>query len=70
MTKEIWSVQIAEDWLDDTFNGTYEECIEFCRKNEYRINGVEARLARILVDENGTWLEDLEHVDDLDGDEE
>lgn len=32
MNRQIWSVQIANDWMNDTFNGTREECIEWCRK--------------------------------------
>lgn len=70
MNKKTWSVQLADDWMDDTFNGTYEECIEWCKKNDYRIDGKEARLAKILVNENGSCLEVLEYVDDLDGENE
>ncbi len=70
MNKKIWSVQLADDWMDDTFNGTYEECVKWCRKNDYKINGKEARLAKILINENGSCLEDLEYVDDLDGEDE
>lgn len=70
MNKKTWSVQLADDWMDDTFNGTREECIEWCRKNDYKINGKEARLAKILINENGSCLEVLEYIDDLDGEEE
>lgn len=70
MNKKIWSVQLADDWRDDTFNGTYEECVEWCKKNDYKINRKEARLAKILVDENGSCLEALEYVDNLDGEDE
>ena len=46
--KKIWSVELeANCWNDDTFNGTYEECIEYCKKHGYKIDGVEARLAEI-----------------------
>ena len=65
MRKEIWSVELeATLWTDDTFIGTYEECVEWCKKNDYRIDGKEARLARLLT-ENDYVLESLEIVDDL-----
>lgn len=70
MNRQIWSVQIANDWMNDTFNGTREECIEWCRKNDYKIDGKDARIAKILIDENGLWLEDLEYIDDLDDENE
>lgn len=39
-------------------------------KNDYKIDGKEARIAKILIDENGSCLEDLEYIDDLDGENE
>lgn len=70
MRKEIWSVELeANLWADDIFNGTYEECVEWCRKNGYKIDGEEARLARLLAGDDCV-LETLEIVDDLTGDEE
>jgi len=70
MRKEIWSVELeATLWTDDTFNGTYDECVEWCRKNDYKIDGEEARLARLLV-EGDCVLEVLEIVDDLNSDNE
>ena len=52
-------------WNDDTFNGTFDECVEYCKKYNYLIDGKEARLAKILVDENGCVLEALEIVNEL-----
>ncbi len=70
MRKEIWSVELeATLWTDDIFNGSYDECIEWCKKNDYKIDGKEARLARLLT-EDDCVLETLEIVDDLDGDGE
>lgn len=65
MRSEIWSVELeATLWSDDIFNGTYDECVEYCEKNDYKIDGREARLAKLLV-EGTTCLEVLEIVDDL-----
>lgn len=43
-----WSVELeVNSWMDDTFNGTFEECVEYCQESGYEINGDEARLAEI-----------------------
>ena len=48
-----WSVELKDNsWNDDTFNGTYEECIKYCEDNDYTIDGETARLAEIEVDAN------------------
>lgn len=52
--KMVWSVElIYTGYSDDTFNGTLEECIEYCRKNAYSLDGNEARLAEVLLDDKG-----------------
>ena len=65
MRETMWSVEIeGNDWNDDLFNGSYEECVEYCNDNDYNIDGLTARLAKILV-EDGCVLEVLEIVDEL-----
>ena len=62
---KIWSVELeANSWDDDLFNGTYEECIEYCQKNDYTI-GNGARLAEIEVDEDGCWTYCYQIVDEI-----
>lgn len=47
-----WSVELeANSWMDDTFNGTFDECVEYCQKNGYEINGEEVRLAEINTED-------------------
>ena len=48
MEKIIWSVELSPYYDDDTFNGTFDECVEYCRDMEYII-GKDCRLAKILV---------------------
>ena len=59
MEKIIWSVELSPYYDDDTFNGTFDECVEYCRDMEYII-GKDCRLAKILVNEEGCFLETLE----------
>ena len=45
---KTWSVQLEGTlWTDDTYNGTFEECVEYCKNNGYQI-GAGARLAEII----------------------
>lgn len=45
-----WSVQIADcNWDDDIFIGTFAECKRFCWIHDFKLDGVEARLAEIEV---------------------
>ena len=61
----MWSVELeCAGYTDDIFNGTYKECIEYCRKNEYEI-GSDARLAKILVDDDGCVVEVLDIVEEI-----
>ena len=48
---QIWSVENSEDFSDDVFCGTWEECQKFCRENGY-ILGEGWQLALIVVDDN------------------
>lgn len=45
---KIWSVELRDNlWNDDTYTGTFEECIAYCDQNGYDIDGEEARIAEI-----------------------
>lgn len=47
-----WSVELeANTWNDDTFTGTFNECVEYCKSHDYKIDGVEARLAEINTED-------------------
>ena len=51
MQKEVvWSVELeVNSWCDDTFIGTFDECVSYCLDNNYMLNGVVARLAKIVL---------------------
>ena len=50
-----YSVQIEENsYNDDLFNGTFNECVDYIKKNGYTREENDARIAEIEVDENGT----------------
>ncbi len=52
----VWSVELEKyTWADDTFTGTFDECINYCKRNGYKIDGKEARLADIELDDNGCF---------------
>lgn len=62
----IWSVELeCNSWNNDTFNGTFEECVEYCKENEYMVDGMEARLAEIEVDKDGCWTYCYDIVEEL-----
>lgn len=62
----IWSVELeTNSWNNDIFNGTFEECVEYCRENDYTIDGIHARLAEIEVDEDGCWTYCYDIVEEL-----
>ena len=63
MREITWSVELAPDYADDTFNGTYEECIEYCKEKNYEV-GTDCQLVKILV-EDGCVLEALEIVTEI-----
>ena len=57
MNKTIWSVEIeANNWDDDLFNGTFNECLEYCKNEGYKIDGEEARLALVTLDAGGCCI--------------
>lgn len=62
----VWSVQHeGNSWNDDMFNGTYEECVEYCKDHDYKIDGVECQLAEIEVDESGCCTYTYSIVDEI-----
>ena len=65
MRKETWSVELeANSWCDDTFNGTYAKCVEWCKEHSYTIDGQEARLAKIVL-EDDCVVDTLEIVEEI-----
>lgn len=60
MNNVIWSVQTRENsFNDDLFNGTLQECYDYCELNDIEMGYFGARIAQILVDEEGYFLETL-----------
>lgn len=60
MHKVIWSVQTnANSFNDDLFTGTLTECYEYCVMNDIMLDYYDARLAQILVDDDGDFIETL-----------
>ena len=64
--KTIWSVELERNmWNDDSFNGTFEECIEYCKEKDYKIDGKEARLAEIVVDDKNCVIDTIQIVEEI-----
>ena len=62
MMTTTYSVELeATGYADDTFNGTYEECVEYMQ--EYGYTAEDGRIAKILVDEDGCMAECLEIIE-------
>lgn len=50
-----YSVEIEPNgYEDDLFNGTFEECVEYCKENDYTQENSDARIAEIEVDKDGS----------------
>lgn len=65
MKKVMWSVELeGNSWNDDSFNGSYEECVDYCNRFGYKVDGQEARLARVLI-EDDCVIDTLEIVEEL-----
>ena len=48
-----WSVELeANSWNDDTYISSFDECIEFCKKYDYKLDDKEARLAEVEIEDN------------------
>lgn len=64
---KTWSVETEENsWNDDLFNGTLEECIEYCKEKDIKVDGKNARIMKICLDENGVIDLWEEYIDDID----
>lgn len=59
--REVYSVEFAPDYNDDTFNGTFDECKKYLqdRKEDMLDEVKNARIVKIL-EENGIVVETLE----------
>lgn len=54
MTKRAWSVELESNaWQDDAFNCTVNECIRYCQERNITIDGINARLAEVEIDNDG-----------------
>lgn len=67
---KTWSVETeGNDWNDDLFNGSLEECIEYCKDKNIDVDGSNARIAKICLAENGSvdFCEELiDNIDSVD----
>ncbi len=62
----LWSVEHeANSWDDDMFNGTFDECVGYCKEHSYKIDGVECRLAEIEVDEKNSVIDTYKIVNEI-----
>lgn len=62
-TRETYSVEIEQNsYMDDLFNGTYEECVEYITENGYSREENDVRIAKIAVDEDECVAETLEII--------
>ena len=61
--KTTYSVEIKDTmYTDDIFNGSFEECVEYIKENEYTREENDVRIAKILVDDDNTVAECLEII--------
>lgn len=59
MTEKVWSVELAvQNFEDDTFNGTHEECQAWVKDHGYEND--EYQLALIMLNEDGCVVDCLE----------
>lgn len=65
-TRETYSVEIEQNsYMDDLFNGTYDECVEYIRKNDYTREENDVRIAKIAIDEDECVAETLDIITDF-----
>ena len=61
--KTIYSVEIKDTmYTDDIFNGSFEECVEYINENEYTKEENDARIAKVIIDEDNTVIECVEII--------
>ena len=62
MTNRIYSVEIKENnYNDDLFNGTFEECVDYIERNGYTRENSDVRIAEIEV-EDGCVIDCLDII--------
>lgn len=62
----VWSVEhSANSWDDDMFNGTFDECVEYCKERDYKIDGKECRLTEIELDDSGCVIDTYTIIDEV-----
>ena len=61
--KTIYSVEIKDTmYADDIFNGSFEECVEYIKENEYTKEDNDVRIAKVIIDEDNTVIECVEII--------
>ena len=61
--KTTYSVEIKDTmYTDDIFNGSFEECVEYINENEYTKEENDARIAKVIIDEDNTVIECVEII--------
>ena len=61
--KTIYSVEIKDTmYTDDIFNGSFEECVEYIKENEYTKEDNDVRIAKVIIDEDNTIVECVEII--------
>lgn len=61
--KTTYSVEIEQTmYSDDLFNGTFEECVEYINEKEYTREENDVRIAKILLEDDGTVAECLKLI--------
>ena len=62
MTNRIYSVEIEQNnYNDDLFNGTFEECVAYCKEHNYTRENSDVRIAEIEV-EDGCVIDCLDII--------
>lgn len=52
----MWSVESeVNSFNNDEFNGTFAECLAYVKEQGYKLDGHEAKIALIEVDEKGCF---------------
>lgn len=63
----VWSVELkANSYADDTYCGTFEDCIKYCWDHKHPLDGINARLALIETDDMGRVIDTLKFYSEVD----
>ena len=61
--KTTYSVEIKDTmYTDDIFNGSFEECVEYIKENEYTKEENDVKIAKVIIDEDNTVIECVEII--------